>query len=115
MATAIAINKKRLFKGDFGTFESFLTPQGKQVSFYRGCLLTEDKEIAEFAASLPSVEEVPYKEGMEVPTPPQRQRNTNWASAAGSDPTQVSVAELLQRAVASSASTPQAAESTSTK
>ena len=96
-------------------YTNFLSPTGVPVSFYRGYFQTAVPALAEFASSLEGVEELEGDDIPEtVPTIPTRSRSRTWAAAAHfGDPTKVSPVELLQRAVASSESTPQAVESNS--
>lgn len=109
------MSKLRVFQGDFPTFESFLTPKGDPVVFYQNITSTTDPEVAEFILTIKGVEEIEVDKDFELPVPPKRSRERNWQAAnlAGESATSISHAELLQRAVTSSASTPQAAESIS--
>lgn len=106
--------KSRIFTGDFPTFANFITPTGVTVGFYQGYLETTDPLICEYVLTLPTVSEVTDTKDLKVPKVPERSRGRNWASASSPDPMNITPVELLQRAVASSASLPQAAESTST-
>lgn len=109
--------KLRVFKGDFGEYANFITQRGEVVMFYKGYTSTEDPVMADYIAALKGVEEVEVTPELKVPVPPERKRSRNWASASasqsGGEPTRISHAELLQRAVASSRTVPQAAESSS--
>lgn len=104
----------RVFFGEFNEFANFISPKGKTVSFYRGFCETTDPETIEYCETIPGVTDITGKV-KEVPKAPVRQRNRNWASSntPGAEPHMVNALELLQRAVASSANTPQAAQSTS--
>ena len=103
------------FMANSPEYTNFLSPTGVPVSFYQGYFQTTVPALAEFASSLEGVEELEGDDIPEtVPTIPTRSRSRTWAAAAHfGDPTKVSPVELLQRAVASSESTPQAAESNS--
>lgn len=115
---AEATPKLWVFKGEFGTYANFITPKGEAVAFYKGYTSTQDAEVAKFISTIKGVEEVKVTPDLKLPTPPERKRSRNWA--ASSNPkefqaqTRISHMELLQRAVANSSHTPQAADSTST-
>ena len=115
LPTRSAAPKVRIFQGEFSTFANFISPAGKVVGFYKGVTTSNDPEVCDYVLTLDTVKEVTDVKGFVVPTPPTRTRSRNWASAGpASDPVSISHLELLQRAVASSDATPQAAESTST-
>lgn len=98
-------------------YVNFMSPRGDVISFYRGYASVTDPQAADYLLENDNVTEVTGEKDLVIPVPPERSRSRNWASASGSDTpdTSVSHLELLQRAVASSAHTPQAAESTSTQ
>jgi hypothetical protein len=93
----------------------YLTPKGVQIGFYKGYTRASDPEVVEYILSLPGAKEVTDEKDLEVPEPPKRTRSRNWASGAASleSATTISPHELLNRAVASSATVTQADESTS--
>lgn len=93
-------------------YSSYLTPQGEPIVFYRGYTTSADPEVCEFILSIKGVKEIKDTKDLEIPKPPARTRSRNWA--AQEEPTKVSHLDLLRRAVASSAATPQAAQSNST-
>lgn len=106
----------RTFKGDFAEFVSFLSEKGEQVTFYRGYVQSNDPALCEFILTIPTVKEVTNEKNLVVPVFPERRRSRNRATPSDvyESNTSISHLELLQRAVASTAQTPQAAESTST-
>lgn len=109
------MSKLRVFQGDFPEYANFLTPAGELVVFYKGYTSTEDDAVANFVRTLPKVKEVIVTKDLKVPAPPERKRNQSWQSVNFKEnPTTVSHIDLLQRAVANSKATPQAAESSST-
>lgn len=106
-------DNSRIFFGEFAEFHTFLTAKGKPVSFYRGFCKTDDPEVIEYCESIKDVTEVTGKV-KEIPTPPVRQRNRNWASnRPHEDPSMVNPLDLLKAAIQSSAQVVQAAESNS--
>lgn len=106
----------RTFKGDFAEFVSFLSEKGEQVTFYRGYVQSNDPALCEFILTIPTVKEVTNEKNLVVPVFPERRRSRNRATPSDvyESNTSISHLELLQRAVASTSQTPQAAESTST-
>lgn len=104
-----------VFFGEFSEYANFITPSGKIVSFYRGFHETSDPDVIAYCSTIPGVTDVTGKV-KDIPKTPVRQRTHNWASSNSPqvDPSVVNAFELLQRAVASTANTPQAAQSTST-
>lgn len=114
MAEALVnTNQERIFFGEFSEFHTFLTPAGKPVSFYRGFCKTSDPEVIEYCESIKDVTEVTGKV-KEIPVPPSRARNRNWASARPyEDPSVVNPLDILKAAIQSSAQIPQVAESNS--
>lgn len=92
-------------------FVSYLTPTGTIVPFYKGYTRTSSAEVINFLEEL-GAEEV--KNPKDIPEPPSRSRGRSWASAAKGPETVVTPTEILQKAIASSKATPQAAESNST-
>ncbi len=93
-------------------FTNYLTPSGAPVSFYKGYCTSDDPATCEFILTLKDAEEVKGMKLDDVPKPPVRSRGRTWATA-GPSPTVITPTEVLQRAVANSKATPQAAQSTS--
>lgn len=106
----------RTFKGDLAEFVSFLSEKGEQVTFYRGYAQSDNPALCEFILTIPTVKEVTNEKDLVVPVFPERRRSRNRAAPSDvyESNTSISHLELLQRAVASTSQTPQAAESTST-
>lgn len=105
--------KGRVFFGEFGVFESFLSPTGVPVTFYKGFAVVEDPELIQFVKTLKAVKDVTDTvKRSELPVPPKRERSRNWASRVG-DPTVFNPLDLLNRAVLSSAGMTQAQASNS--
>ena len=106
----------RTFKGDFADIVSFLTEKGEPVTFYKGYIQSTEPTICDFVLTIPTVEEVTDTPDLVVPQLPERRRSRNRAqpSSVYDSNTSISHVELLQRAVTSTAQTPQAADSTST-
>lgn len=106
----------RTFKGDLAEFVSFLSEKGEQVTFYRGYVQSDNPALCEFILTIPTVKEVTNEKDLVVPVFPERRRSRNRATPSDvyESNTSISHLELLQRAVASTSQTPQAAESTST-
>lgn len=105
--------KGRVFFCEFGVFESFLSPTGVPVTFYKGFAVVEDPELIQFVKTLKAVKDVTDTvKRSELPVPPKRERSRNWASRVG-DPTVFNPLDLLNRAVLSSAGVTQAQASNS--
>lgn len=109
----VATAAERTFYGEFGQWANFVTPAGTQVTFYRGYCTTNNLDAIQYLANLDGVVEVTDIEGLKVPQPPVRQRSRNLVGRDLEEATTFSPMELLQRAVASSANTPQASASNS--
>lgn len=106
----------RIFYGEFPDHHNYLTPKGKVVGFYRGYCVTADEEVIEYIKTLREVKDVTDELTIDqIPTPPKRDRNRNWASAQGAQPGLMSPADLLSIAVANSSTTIQAPQSNSSK
>lgn len=107
----------RIFHGEFGTFQQYLTATGKVVQFYKGYCKTTDEEIIAYCRTLKNVQDLTGKANPEdIPVMPKRERNRNWASAQGAQPHMITPAELLGRAVrvANTSNSVPAMQSTST-
>lgn len=104
-------SKVRVFHGEFGTYQNYLTPKGKIIKFYQGFCKTSDKEVIEYCSELEHVTDVTDSVDIDkVPEAPLRKRNGGWQSN-NAEATVISPTELLQRAVANSAQVPHAVQS----
>lgn len=93
-------------------FVNMLTPAGEPFVFYKGLLKTSDPELQAHLATIKNVKDVTAaKPPVVVEEVPQRNR-TRGLQKMGMTPL-MTPAELLQRAITSSAQTPQAAASNS--
>ena len=105
----------RVFFGEFTTYQNFLTAKGKVVQFFRGYLKSSDPEIVAYCETeIPGIQDVTGQIKLEeVPVAPVRSRQEGgWMSSnRASEPTSISPAELLQRAVANSSHVTNAASS----
>lgn len=105
--------KGSVFFGEFGLYENFMTPTGKVLSFYKGFAVVEDPELIEYAKTIKGLKDVTKEVKVsDLPVQPVRSRTRNFA-ANGIDPTVFNPLDLLQRAVASSQTVTQAADSNS--
>ena len=87
-----------------------MTPEGIPVHFYAGYHVTSDPDIVKFCSALKGISDVTGKIKLtDVPEAPRRTRERSWAAAAS--PTAITPAEILSKAVASSATIVQAAKS----
>lgn len=112
MATVNLPSKVRIFQSeDTREYSNRITPQGEIISFYQGYYKTSNAQIADWLVGESEITEITGKiKESEVPVAPSRRpvRGPQFVS-----PTLITPQEILQRAVASSANTPQAAESNS--
>lgn len=100
-----------VLKGPFAGYSSFLTSSGKPYTFYEGYLVTEDQEIITAALALPGVART---DETKFPRMPERNRGRKSVSfSENRDPTTITPQEIMQLAVASTRTVPQAAESNS--
>ena len=97
-------------------FANYLTPKGGVVTFYKGYTTSDDKEVIEFILAIKGVEEIKDTKDLKIPVPPSREGGHVHSSHTAEEGEQdkISHMDLLKRAVASSAATPQAAASNST-
>lgn len=105
------MEEKVFYKDNMQEFISYITEAGTIVPFYKGYTRTNSEEVIAFLAGIGAKE---VKDPKDIPEPPTRSRNRSWAAAAKGPETVITPTEILQKAIASSKATPQAAESNST-
>lgn len=93
-------------------FVNMITTSGTVITFYKGYLKTTDTGVQSYLATLQNVEDVTAKKPTPVVEEPPQRTRTRGTTKSNISPL-MTPAELLQRAVTSSAQTPQAAASNS--